>query len=94
MLTGQRILLGTLWSAADMAWARRARMRTYTAYSVGVGIVCAVLLVLVSLFDSADRRKNIFLVFLGFVIGWVSATIGRNVYPPPKTYRQDAGMAS
>lgn len=39
-----------------------ARMRTYTAYSVAVGI------------------------------GWLSATIARYVYPPPKKYRQDTGQ--
>ncbi len=68
-----------------------ARMRTYTAYSMGVGIVWAILLVLASLFDPAGRRNDIFLVFFGFAIGWVSATIARYVYPPPKKYRQDAG---
>jgi len=33
-------------------------------------------------------------VFGGFVIGWLSATIARYVYPPPKKYRQDSGQAS
>ena len=66
-----------------------ARMRTYTAYSIGVGIVWAITLVLASLFDPASRRNNIYLVFFGFAIGWVSATIARHVYPPPKKYRQD-----
>ena len=46
-----------------------ARYRTYTAYSIGVGIVWAVLLVLASIFDPAGRRNNIFLVFAGFAIG-------------------------
>jgi hypothetical protein len=31
--------------------------------------------VLASLFDSVGKRDNIFLVFLGFAIGWISATI-------------------
>jgi hypothetical protein len=70
-----------------------ARIRTYTAYSVGVGIVWAVLLVLVSLLDPAGKRNNIFLVFAGFFIGWLSATIARYVYPPPKKYRPDTGTA-
>jgi Na+-transporting methylmalonyl-CoA/oxaloacetate decarboxylase gamma subunit len=69
------------------------RMRTYTAYSIGVAIVWAILLVLASLFDPAGKRDSIFLVFLGFAIGWLSATIARYVYPPPKKYRQDAGNA-
>ena len=71
-----------------------APMRSYTAYSIAVGIVWAVLLPLVSSFASASKRDNIFLVFLGFAIGWLSATIARYVYPPPKKYRQDAGQAS
>jgi hypothetical protein len=70
-----------------------ARMRTYTAYSIGVGIVWAVLLVAASLLDSASKRNDTLLVFFGFVIGWLSATIARYVYPPPKKYRQDTGQA-
>jgi hypothetical protein len=50
-------------------------------------------LVLASLFDSVGKRNNIFLVFPGFAIGWLSATIARYVYPPPEKYRQDAGNA-
>ena len=68
-------------------------MRSYTAYSIGVGIVWAILLVLASLFDSAGQRNNTFLVFFGFAIGWLSATIARYVYPPPKKYRQDTDKA-
>ena len=70
------------------------RMRSYTTYSIAVGIVWAVLLLLASLLDSASTRHNIFVVFLGFAIGWLSATIARYVYPPPKKYRQDSGQAS
>jgi hypothetical protein len=70
------------------------RMRSYTTYSIAVGIVWAVLLLLTSLLDSASTRHNVFVVFGGFVIGWLSATIARYVYPPPKKYRRDAGQAS
>jgi len=38
-------------------------MRSYTAYSIAVGIVWAVLLVLAWLFASADKRHNILVVF-------------------------------
>ena len=72
----------------------KPRMRTYTAYSIAVGIVWAVLLLLASAFASADKRHNIYAVFGGFVIGWLSATIARHVYPPPKKYRPDTGTAS
>jgi hypothetical protein len=70
------------------------RTRSYTTYSIAVGIVWAVLLVLASLLASASKWHNILLVFLGFAIGWLSATIARYVYPPPKKYRQDADQAS
>jgi len=70
-----------------------ARTRSYTTYSVAVGIVWAVLLLLVSWLAPADKRHTIFLVFGGFVIGWLSATIARYVYPPPKKYRPDTGTA-
>lgn len=71
-----------------------ARMRSYTTYSIAVGIVWAVLLIVVSSVDPAGKRNNILLVFAGFAIGWLSATIARYVYPPPKKYRQDGGEAS
>jgi uncharacterized membrane protein YgaE (UPF0421/DUF939 family) len=67
--------------------------RSYTTYSIAVAIVWAVILVLASLFASAGKRHDIFVVFGGFVIGWLSATIARYVYPPPKKYRRDAGQA-
>lgn len=69
------------------------RMRSYTTYSIAVGIVWAVLLILASLLASASKRHDILVVFGGFVIGWLSATIARYVYPPPKKYRHDAGQA-
>jgi hypothetical protein len=41
----------------------------------------------------AHKRNIIFLIFEGFVTGWLSATIARYVYPPPKKYRQATGQA-
>jgi membrane-associated phospholipid phosphatase len=70
-----------------------ARRGTYTTYSIGVAIVWAVILLLTSLLASADKRHTIFVVFGGFAIGWLSATIARYVYPPPKKGRQAAGEA-
>ena len=72
----------------------KPRMRTYTAYSIAVGIVWAVLLVLSFAFASASKWHNILIVFAGFVIGWLSATIARYVYPPPKKYRPGSGHPS
>jgi hypothetical protein len=47
--------------------------------------------VLAFLLDSTSKRHNILLVFAGFAIGWVSATIARYVYPPPKKPRGVSG---
>lgn len=48
---------------------------------------------MVSLFNPAGKRNDIFRVFGGFVIGWVSATIARYVYPPPHKDRRETGKA-
>ncbi len=67
------------------------RLGSYSAYCVAVGVVWAVLLVLAALLDSASTRNAVLLVFAGFVIAWLSATIARVVYPPPKKYRRADG---
>lgn len=59
-------------------------LRGYTAYSIGCGIVWAVILG-VSTSRHADPRA-VRLVFGGWVLGWVSATIARYVYPPPRRH--------
>jgi len=75
---------------ADM----RTPRRTYTGDSIGVGIAWAVRLALVWRFAPADKRKSNILVFLGFVIGWTSATIARRIYPPPMKFRQETGKTA
>ena len=52
------------------------------------------ILILASLLASPSERHTIFVVFGGFAIGWLSATIARYVYPPPKKYRQGTGQPS
>ncbi len=69
-------------------------LRTYTAYSVATAIVWVVILVLALLLDSSNTMHTFWLVSLGFLLGWVSATIARVVYPPPKRYRLDSTSAS
>jgi len=60
------------------------RFRTYKAYTIGCGIAWAILWVIVGTQASEDTQKRIGLVFLGWLIGWTSATIARSVYPPPQ----------
>jgi hypothetical protein len=67
----------------------KLRLNTYTAYSIGCAVVWAVILAVVSATASKDTRHTFMVVFSGWVIGWLSATIARAVYPPPKTRRPE-----
>jgi hypothetical protein len=62
------------------------RYRNYWIYSASLAIVWAVVLLLTLTIGSRERVQTILLVFLGFCIGWVSTTIARYVYPPPKRW--------
>jgi hypothetical protein len=62
----------------------RPRLNSYTGYSIGCAIVWAVILVAVSAGTATPIRHTIMSVFGGWWIGWLSATIARAVYPPPK----------
>ncbi len=62
------------------------KRRTYTAYSIGCAIVWGVILAVVSATGDPATRHTFVLVFGGWAIGWLSATIARAVYPPPKRH--------
>jgi len=47
-------------------------------------IVWAVILAVVADEAIKDTAQTFLLLFSGWVIGWLSATIARSVYPPPK----------
>ena len=65
----------------------RIPLRSYTAYSIGCGIVWAVILAVMTAVASNNTRHTFVLVFLGWAIAWTSATVARNVYPPPKSWK-------
>jgi hypothetical protein len=65
---------------------RRRFNNTYTGYSIGCAIVWALILVGVSSAADSATRHTVVLVFSGWWIGWLSATIARAVYPPPKRH--------
>jgi hypothetical protein len=69
------------------------RFHTYTAYSIGVAVAGAIVLAITVARANKDGTDSILRVFGGFVIGWLSATIARAVYPPPKS-RQRVGTTS
>jgi hypothetical protein len=58
------------------------KWKSYTAYSIGCGIVWALIWVVIAV-TGTSHSHAILLVFGGWVIGWTSATIARAVYPPP-----------
>lgn len=62
------------------------RLRNYWIYSTGLAVAWAVVLLLVMSIRGRDGVQTTLLVFFGFVIGWVSTTIARYVYPPPNRW--------
>ena len=58
--------------------------KTYAAYGVGCALVWALVLAIVADTASRAKRNQIVLVFLGWALGWLSATIARAVYRVPK----------
>jgi hypothetical protein len=62
---------------------RRKRFNTYKAYTVGCVIAWAILWVVVGTQATDHTRRTLLYVFLGWLLGWTSATIARAVYPPP-----------
>lgn len=69
-------------------------VRSYAAYRIGRGIACAITLAVVTAAAHVTTRRTFLLVFLGWVIGWRSATIAGNVVdPPPKSSRLVNGAA-
>ncbi|MBV9638253.1 MAG: hypothetical protein JO330_01630 [Mycobacteriaceae bacterium] len=60
--------------------------KTYTAYSIGCALTWAVILTLVAV-AHPNRLRTFLLVGAGWLIGWLSATIARSIYPPPKPKR-------
>jgi hypothetical protein len=59
------------------------RFNNYRAYTIGCVIAWAILWIAVGALSSDATREHVLLVFLGWVLGWTSATIARAVYPPP-----------
>jgi dolichyl-phosphate-mannose--protein O-mannosyl transferase len=70
-----------------LTWIHRKtppRMNTYTAYSIGTFVAWAVIWAILAATEKKVTLGYIFAIFFGWCIGWLSATIARAVYPPPK----------
>jgi hypothetical protein len=64
-------------------WLWRKYSNTYTGYSIACAVVWAV--ILATVWGTGDATRHTFAVFFGgWAIGWLSASIARIVYPPPK----------
>jgi hypothetical protein len=62
----------------------RKYSRTYVGYSIACAVVWAVIIGTVWT-QTGDTTRHTFAVFFGgWAIGWLSASIARVVYPPPK----------
>lgn len=62
------------------------KYRNYWVYSIGCFAVWGVLLVLVASRGTSSKTHTVLLVFAGWTIGWVSGTVARFVYPPPRRW--------
>ena len=71
------------------------RFRNYWVYSVGLVVAWAIVLTLILAIQGTAGVQTALYVFGGFCIGWVSTTIARFVYPPPKFLDDEvvAGLA-
>lgn len=60
--------------------------RNYWIYSAGLAVAWAVVFLLTHSIRGQEGTHTTLPLFLGFCIGWVSTTIARYVYPPPKRW--------
>ncbi len=65
------------------------KYRIYWIFSVRCLVVWGILLAVVGAKGSNESRHNALLVFGGWAIAWVSTTIARFVYPPPKRWLRE-----
>ena len=62
--------------------------RSYRIYSIACFLVWAVLIAFTAAKSKNGRFHEVLLVFAGWTLCWISATIARSVYPPPKRWLQ------
>jgi hypothetical protein len=63
------------------------RLNSYKGYTVGCAIAWAILWIVVGTQSSDTTKEHVLFFFLGWIVGWTSATIARAVYPPPASRR-------
>jgi hypothetical protein len=65
------------------------RLRNYWTYSAGLAIALVIVVTPTHAVGGAEKAHTTLLVAVGFCIGWLSTTIARYVYPPPKRWRSE-----
>jgi hypothetical protein len=60
--------------------------RNYWVYSAGLLVAWGVVLLVVPVLRRQSAEREVLPVFEGFCIGWVTTTIARYVYPPPRRW--------
>jgi hypothetical protein len=65
------------------------RLNTYMAYGIGCAAVWTVILTVTQRRTDSQTRNTIRLVCAGWWLGWMSASIARVVYPPPKKLKPE-----
>lgn len=65
--------------------------RSWWMYSIGLAVAWAITLVLVRAVRGKPDAEQTLLVCGGYFLGWVSATIARYIYPPPKKWTSGQG---
>jgi hypothetical protein len=70
--------------------AMRAKLNTYTGYSIGSAVVWAAILAVGERRLDAHNRSTLRMACGGWWTGWTSATIARAAYPPPKKLSPEA----
>jgi hypothetical protein len=61
--------------------------KNYVGYSIACAVVWAIVLGVIAGSASKASTHALLLVALGWWICWISATLARLVYPPPKKWR-------
>jgi hypothetical protein len=79
--------------AHDHPFLRPRRLNSYLAYSVGCAVAWGLVWLIAEVVDPEKTLERLRWVFLGWIIGWASASIARVVYPPPRR-RRSAGPRS
>ncbi len=64
------------------------KQRNYWVYSIACFLVWGILLAVAAAKAKNGTFHNVLLVFAGRTLCWVSTTIARFVYPPPKRWLQ------